>query len=116
MQKLKQNIPYVIRLKMPETGVWQFSDIIRGNVSVQNELIDDQILIKSDGFPTYHLANVIDDHLMEVTHILRGQEWIPSVPLHIQLYKAFGWEHPEYCHLPLIMGNDGKKLGKRHGY
>ena len=114
-QKLKQNIPYVIRLKMPETVVWQFSDIIRGNVSVQNELIDDQILIKSDGFPTYHLANVIDDHYMKITHVIRGEEWLLSVPKHLQLYQAFHWEPPVMAHLPLLLNPNRSKLSKRQG-
>jgi glutamyl-tRNA synthetase len=85
-------------------------------VEWKNEDINpDPVLLKSDGFPTYHLANVVDDHLMGITHILRAQEWLPSVPLHVIMYKAFGWEHPEFCHLPLVMGLDGKKLSKRHG-
>jgi nondiscriminating glutamyl-tRNA synthetase len=112
-QKLKQNIPHVIRLKMPESGVWQFTDTIRGNVSVQNELIDDQILIKSDGFPTYHLANVIDDHYMQITHVIRGEEWLLSVPKHLQLYQAFKWEPPLMAHLPLLLNPDRSKLSKR---
>ena len=80
-----------------------------------SDISPDPILLKSDGFPTYHLANVIDDHFMKITHILRAQEWVPSIPLHVQLYKAFGWEPPVYCHLPMVMGSDGQKLSKRHG-
>ena len=111
-----------IRLKIPlgengdESRVTEFYDYLVGRVEWKNEDINpDPVLLKSDGFPTYHLANVVDDHLMEITHILRAQEWLPSVPLHVIMYKAFGWDIPEYCHLPLIMGQDGKKLSKRHG-
>ena len=113
---------HTIRLKIPlaEKGgpspVTAFFDHIIGNVEWKNEDINpDPVLLKSDGFPTYHLANVVDDHLMCVTHIMRAQEWLPSVPLHVIMYKAFGWEHPEFCHLPMVMGLDGKKLSKRHG-
>ena len=116
---------HTVRLKIPlgetsgETGtppVTVFSDHIIGQVEWKNEDINpDPVLLKSDGFPTYHLANVVDDHLMEISHILRAQEWLPSVPLHVIMYRAFGWEHPEFCHLPMVMGLDGKKLSKRHG-
>jgi len=114
---------HTIRLKIPlaEKGsdaapVTAFYDHIIGNVEWKNEDINpDPVLLKSDGFPTYHLANVVDDHFMNITHILRAQEWLPSVPLHVIMYKAFGWEHPEFCHLPMVMGSDGKKLSKRHG-
>ena len=110
-----------IRLKIPlgekgEKPVTAFYDHIVGNVEWKNDDINpDPVLLKSDGFPTYHLANVVDDHLMGITHILRAQEWLPSVPLHVIMYKAFGWDHPEFCHLPMVMGSDGKKLSKRHG-
>lgn len=114
-EKLSQNIPKVIRLKMPEKGQTVFEDIIRGTVSFQDELQDDQILLKSDGFPTYHLANVIDDHLMEITHVIRGEEWLLSLPKHIQLYKAFGWDVPKLAHLPLLLNTDRSKLSKRQG-
>ncbi|MCL2320411.1 MAG: glutamate--tRNA ligase, partial [Treponema sp.] len=114
--------PHTIRLKIPlgEAGkpapVTAFYDEIIGNVEWNNEDINpDPVLLKSDGFPTYHLANVVDDHLMGITHILRAQEWLPSVPLHVIMYQAFGWEHPAFCHLPMVMGQDGKKLSKRHG-
>ena len=114
--------PHTIRLKIPlaEDGksapVTAFYDHIVGNVEWKNQDVNpDPVLLKSDGFPTYHLANVVDDHLMGITHILRAQEWLPSVPLHVIMYKAFGWEHPEFCHLPMVMGQDGKKLSKRHG-
>ncbi|MFQ3619568.1 MAG: glutamate--tRNA ligase [Spirochaetales bacterium] len=112
----KKGEPYVIRLKVPLEGTTTFYDRLIGTVTHANKDINpDPVLLKSDGFPTYHLANVVDDHLMEITHILRAQEWIPSCPLHVQLYQAFGWEPPEYCHLPMVMGSDGHKLSKRHG-
>ena len=108
--------PYVIRLKIPLEGVTSFRDTLLGNIEWKNEDINpDPILLKSDGFPTYHLANIVDDHLMKITHVMRAQEWVPSTPMHIILYKAFGWEPPQFCHLPMVMGNDGLKLSKRHG-
>ena len=115
-QNLKAGKPYVIRLKVPLKGETNFTDCLLGNITWQNEDISpDPVLLKSDGFPTYHLANVVDDHLMRITHVLRAQEWIPSTPLHVQMYRAFGWEPPKFCHLPMVNGNDGKKLSKRHG-
>jgi len=115
-EKEKEGIKPVIRLKVPTEGKTTFHDVLMGDITRKNKDISpDPILLKSDGFPTYHLANVIDDHLMGITHIMRAQEWIPSGPLHILLYKAFGWEPPVYCHLPMVMGKDGKKLSKRHG-
>lgn len=114
-EKIKKGIPHVIRLKMPQEGESVFNDLIRGEVRFQNEYIDDQILIKSDGFPTYHLANVVDDHLMVITHVIRGEEWLQSVPKHLQLYQAFGWEPPEMAHLPLLLNPDRSKLSKRQG-
>jgi glutamyl-tRNA synthetase len=108
--------PCVIRLKIPLGESTCFHDHILGDIAWKNEDISpDPVLLKSDGFPTYHLANVIDDHLMGITHVLRAQEWVPSTPLHVILYAAFGWTHPEFCHLPMVMGQDGKKLSKRHG-
>jgi len=108
--------PYVIRFKVPLEGSTEFEDKIIGKVKRKNEDISpDPVLLKSDGFPTYHLANVIDDHLMNITHIMRAQEWLSSGPLHVLLYRAFGWEPPVYCHLPMVMGKDGQKLSKRHG-
>jgi glutamyl-tRNA synthetase len=111
-----------IRLKIPlgEDGgpgpATVFTDSLLGGIEWKNEDINpDPVLLKSDGFPTYHLANVVDDHLMGITHVLRAQEWLPSTPLHVILYRAFGWEHPVFCHLPMVMGQDGKKLSKRHG-
>jgi glutamyl-tRNA synthetase len=108
--------PYVIRLKVPLEGETKFHDHLLGDIVWKNEDISpDPVLLKSDGFPTYHLANIVDDHFMKVTHVMRAQEWIPSTPLHVQMYRAFGWEHPEFCHLPMVNGADGKKLSKRHG-
>ena len=112
----RQGIKPVIRLKVPTEGKTTFHDIIMGDITRKNKDVSpDPVLLKSDGYPTYHLANVVDDHLMGITHIMRAQEWIPSGPLHILLYQAFGWEPPVYCHLPMVMGKDGKKLSKRHG-
>lgn len=113
--KLSAGIPYVVRLKVPLDGVIKFKDIIRGEVIIETNQIDDQVLLKSDGFPTYHLANVIDDHLMQITHIIRGEEWLTSVPKHIILYNAFGWEVPKMAHVPLILNADKSKLSKRQG-
>jgi glutamyl-tRNA synthetase len=107
--------PHVIRLKVPLTGQTVLHDAIRGDISFKNETQDDQVLLKSDGFPTYHLAVVVDDHLMKITHILRGDDWISSAPKRILIYEALGWEPPVYCHLPLVNGPDGSKLSKRHG-
>lgn len=112
----RQGIKPVIRFKVPLEGTTVFEDILLGEMKKKNKDIPpDPVLLKSDGFPTYHLANVVDDHLMAITHIMRAQEWIPSGPLHILLYAAFGWEPPQYCHLPMVMGKDGQKLSKRHG-
>ncbi len=106
----------MIRLKVPLEGKTVFHDVLLGDTGRKNKDISpDPVILKSDGFPTYHLANVIDDHMMGITHIMRAQEWIPSGPLHILLYEAFGWEPPIYCHLPMVMGKDGQKLSKRHG-
>ena len=106
----------VIRYKVPLDGRTTFNDAILGEVSKKNRDIPaDPIIMKSDGLPTYHLAVVVDDHHMEITHALRGQEWLPSAPLHILLYASFGWQPPVFCHLPLVMGKDGQKLSKRHG-
>ncbi len=106
--------PFVIRFKMPLEGETVINDLIRGPITFHNERLQDLILLKSDGYPTYHLANVVDDHLMRVTHIMRASEWIPTAPLHYQLYKAFGWEMPKIAHLPVILNPNGKgKLSKR---
>ena len=119
-EEVKANIdagkPYVIRLKVPMEGVTKFHDHLLGDIEWKNEDISpDPVLLKTDGFPTYHLANIVDDHFMKITHVMRAQEWIPSTPLHVQMYRAFGWEHPEFCHLPMVNGKDGQKLSKRHG-
>lgn len=111
---LKNNIPHVVRLKI-EPGETTFTDLIRGKITVNNETIDDQILLKSDGYPTYHLANVIDDYLMNITHVIRGEEWVPSTPKHILLYQAFNWPKPIFAHLPLLLNKDKSKLSKRQG-
>jgi glutamyl-tRNA synthetase len=116
MKYEKQNPSPVIRLKVPLEGETSFHDELLGNISWANgDINPDPILLKSDGLPTYHLANVVDDHLMKITHIFRAQEWIPSVPIHMIMYHAFGWQSPKFCHLPMVMGNDGHKLSKRHG-
>lgn len=112
-RRLEAGEEYVIRLKVPRREVIRFEDIIRGNVSFESKGLDDQVLLKSDGMPTYHLANVVDDHLMKITHVIRGEEWLSSTPKHILLYKAFGWEPPHMAHLPLIMSPSGGKLSKR---
>lgn len=105
----------VVRLKVPTAGQTIFTDIVHGQVSFENSLIDDQILLKSDGFPTYHLASVVDDHLMKISLVLRGEEWLPSAPKHLLLYQAFGWETPQFAHVPLLLNEDKTKLSKRHG-
>jgi len=107
--------PHVVRLKAPLEGKTVVPDVIRGDVIFDNAGIDDQILLKSDGFPTYHLAVVVDDHHMNITHVIRGDDWISSTPKRILIYQAMGWEAPTYCHVPLVNGPDGKKLSKRHG-
>ncbi|MBN2349379.1 MAG: glutamate--tRNA ligase [Bacteroidales bacterium] len=115
---IKSGAPYVIRFKMPENENIPMKDIIRGDVSVNTSTLDDKVLFKSDGLPTYHMANVVDDYLMKITHVIRGEEWLPSLPLHVMLYKALGWENqmPEFAHLPLILKPSGKgKLSKRDG-
>lgn len=114
-EKLAQNCPATIRLKVPENQTIEFQDVVRGKVSFNTSNVDDQVLIKSDGFPTYHLANVVDDHLMGITHVIRGEEWLPSTPKHILLYQAFGWEVPTFGHLPLLLNPDRTKLSKRQG-
>lgn len=106
-------VPYVIRLKVPLSGECIFDDAIKGRITCPWADIDDQVLLKSDGFPTYHLANVVDDHLMQITHVIRGDEWMSSTPKHVCLYEAFGWKPPTFMHMPLLLGKDGKKLSKR---
>ena len=111
-----QGIVPVVRLKVPLEGQTSFHDVLHGDTTVDNATLDDLVLLKSDGYPTYHLANVVDDHLMEISHIMRADEWLPSVPKHVLLYQAFGWEIPIYAHLPVILAPSGKgKLSKRHG-
>ncbi len=114
--KLASGEPHVIRLKIPLEGTTVFEDGLLGRIEWKNEDVSpDPVLLKSDGFPTYHLANVVDDHFMKITHVLRAQEWIPSAPMHKIMYDAFGWEMPVLCHLPMVLGQDGHKLSKRHG-
>ncbi|PIQ19963.1 MAG: glutamate--tRNA ligase [Cytophagales bacterium CG18_big_fil_WC_8_21_14_2_50_42_9] len=117
-QLLESGAPYVIRLKVPRKEEVRLKDLIRGWVVVHSSAIDDKVLMKSDGMPTYHLANIVDDHLMEITHVIRGEEWLPSAPLHVLLYRYLGWEAtmPEFAHLPLLLKPDGNgKLSKRDG-
>ena len=107
---------YVIRFKTPQDELLRMEDEIRGNIKIDTNTLDDKILFKSDGMPTYHLANIVDDHLMEISHVIRGEEWLPSMPLHVLLYRAFGWDAPKFAHLPLILKPVGKgKLSKRDG-
>jgi glutamyl-tRNA synthetase len=114
--RLESGEPYVIRFKMPRKEEVRFEDAIRGWVVVNSNTLDDKVLLKSDGMPTYHLANIVDDHLMEITHVIRGEEWLPSAPLHVLMYRAFGWTAPTFAHLPLILRPDGNgKLSKRDG-
>jgi glutamyl-tRNA synthetase len=115
-QRLDAGDAYVIRFKTPVGETLHLKDIIRGDIKFDSSLLDDKVLFKSDGMPTYHLANIVDDHLMETTHVIRGEEWLPSLPLHALLYRAFGWEAPEFAHLPLILKPVGNgKLSKRDG-
>lgn len=114
-EKLKSGVPYVIRQKMPREGTTSFEDMVYGTITIENSMLEDQILIKSDGLPTYNFANVIDDHLMQITHVVRGSEYLTSTPKYNLLYQAFGWEIPVYIHLPLIVKPDGSKISKRKG-
>lgn len=114
--KLEAGDDYVIRFKSPQDETLHLKDIIRGDIQIDTNVLDDKVLFKSDGMPTYHLANIVDDHLMQISHVIRGEEWLPSLALHQQLYDAFGWEAPEFAHLPLILKPTGKgKLSKRDG-
>jgi glutamyl-tRNA synthetase len=114
--RLDADEPYVIRVKMPRNEEIRVNDLIRGWVVVNSNLLDDKVLYKSDGMPTYHLANIVDDHLMNISHVIRGEEWLPSAPLHVLLYQYFGWEAPQFAHLPLLLKPDGNgKLSKRDG-
>lgn len=110
-----QGLPRVVRLAVPLDGSTTLPDFIHGDITIPNADVDDQVLMKSDGFPTYHMAVVVDDHLMEITHVMRGDEWISSFPKHILLYKAFGWTPPQFGHMPVVLGPDKRKLSKRHG-
>ena len=110
--KLEAKLPYIVRLKIP-AGQTIFNDLIRGQIKVDNTSLDDSVLLKSDGFPTYHLANVVDDHLMEITHVIRGEEWLPSTPKHLLIYQGFGWSTPEFAHLPNVLNEKKTKLSKR---
>jgi glutamyl-tRNA synthetase len=112
---LENHIPFVIRLNVPEATTVRFYDVIRDYVEFTSDRIDDQVLIKSDGYPTYHLANVVDDHLMKISHVIRGEEWLSSTPKHVLLYQYFGWELPAFAHLPLLLNSDKSKLSKRQG-
>jgi len=112
-EKLAAGEPYVVRLAFPKTGQTVVNDGLRGEITIENTQIDDQVLLKSDGFPTYHLANVVDDHLMKITDVIRAEEWISSTPKHLQLYKAFGWEPPRFWHMPLLRNTDKSKISKR---
>lgn len=116
LEKRLKTEPYVIRFKTPKDETLHLKDIIRGNVQFDTNVLDDKVLFKNDGMPTYHLANIVDDHLMKITHVIRGEEWLPSMPLHVQLYNALGWNAPEFSHLPLILKPVGNgKLSKRDG-
>ncbi len=115
-KRIENGDKYVVRFKSPQDEILIMNDIIRGEVKIDTNVLDDKILFKSDGMPTYHLANIVDDHLMEISHVIRGEEWLPSMALHILLYRAFGWSAPEFAHLPLILKPTGKgKLSKRDG-
>jgi len=115
-KRIASGEPFVVRFKYPADTDIHVHDLIRGEVVINSNLLDDKVLYKSDGMPTYHLANIVDDHTMKITHVIRGEEWLPSAPLHVMLYKAFGWEAPQFAHLPLLLKPDGNgKLSKRDG-
>lgn len=113
--RLRDNVPHTVRMKIPP-GNTVINDLVLGQVTFNNNFIDDQIILKSDKFPTYHLANVVDDHLMGISHVIRGEEWMPSTPKHHVLYDAFGWRKPLFAHLPLLLNEDRTKLSKRHSH
>lgn len=113
--RIENGEEHVVRLKLPRNKDIKFHDLVRGDISINTDDIDDQVLLKSDGYPTYHMAVVVDDHLMKISHIVRGEEWLPSTPKHIYLYEVFGWEKPTYVHLPTVLNKERKKLSKRHG-
>ncbi len=114
-ENLKNNVPFVIRMNIEHGQKIKFGDYIRGEMEFSSDLMDDQVLIKSDHYPTYHFANIIDDHLMEISHVIRGEEWLPSTPKHVLLYESFGWKPPIFAHLPLLLNPDRTKLSKRQG-
>ncbi|MBT4649254.1 glutamate--tRNA ligase [bacterium] len=114
-QKIEAGEKYVVRFKIPSNTIVKVEDLVYGKISVKSEDLDDLVLLKSDGFPTYHLANIVDDHEMEITHVIRGEEWLPSLPKHALLYDAFGWKKPNFAHLPLLLNPDKSKLSKRQG-
>lgn len=111
----KNKATFVVRFKIPDQGQVVYQDLVKGEVRFSNLLLEDFVMIKSDGYPTYHLANIIDDHFMEITHVIRGDEWLSSLPKHILLYQAFGWKNPEFAHIPLLLNKDRSKLSKRQG-
>jgi glutamyl-tRNA synthetase len=112
-EKIDAGVPYTLRLKSPLQGETSFTDLVRGQVTFRNAEVEDLILLKSDGFPTYHLANVVDDHLMKISHVVRAEEWISSTPKHVLIYQAFGWEQPQFVHMPLLRNKDKSKISKR---
>lgn len=114
-EKVASGMPFTIRMKVPDDTVVRFRDLIRGDVEFSSINIDDQVLMKSDGYPTYHLANVVDDHYMDISHVIRGEEWVSSTPKHVLLYEYFGWSLPEFAHLPLLLNEDRSKMSKRQG-
>lgn len=114
-ERIADGEEYVVRLKLPHNKDLKFHDLVRGDIVINTADIDDQVLLKSDGYPTYHMAVVVDDHLMKISHIVRGEEWLSSTPKHIYLYEVFGWEKPVYVHLPTVLNKERKKLSKRHG-
>lgn len=115
LKRIENGEEYVVRLKLPENTDITFDDLVRGTVTVNTSDLDDQVLIKTDGFPTYHMAVIVDDHFMGISHVIRGEEWLPSTPKHVYMYEAFGWEAPKYVHLPNILNSEKKKLSKRQG-
>lgn len=115
LKRIENGEEYVVRLKLPENTDIVYEDIVRGKISINTNDIDDQVLLKADGFPTYHMAVVVDDHLMKISHIIRGEEWLTSAPKHVYLYEALGWKMPELVHLPTVLNKEKKKLSKRHG-
>src|SRR5699024_10831362 len=114
-ERIADGEEYVVRLKLPHNKDLKFHDLVRVDIVINTADIDDQVLLKSDGYPTYHMAVVVDDHLMKISHIVRGEEWLSSTPKHIYLYEVFGWEKPVYVHLPTVLNKERKKLSKRHG-